>query len=154
MLKILGLLLLDSFKTWNYVYLSRKDDWCLLLIGIGDSLCEWNILEREEKQQKINQLIIKTRVSVLQYFDEIIALKAYLYFYTWVNEKTRIRKHNHDRYSRMFYKSHHCVVHKNSKMLLMNCWSNRHSAFYRWETFREYIQIQPPFHGWNIADKA
>ena len=44
-------------------------DLSLSFIVNSDSLGEWNILEREEKQQKIKQSIIKTRFSVFQYFD-------------------------------------------------------------------------------------
>ena len=34
-----------------------------------DSLFKWNTFELDEKQQSINQSIIKARISVLQYFD-------------------------------------------------------------------------------------
>ena len=44
-------------------------DWSLPFIGNCDSLGEWNILEREEKQQKMKQSIIKVRLSVFQYFE-------------------------------------------------------------------------------------
>ena len=47
-------------------------DLSLSFIVNSDSLGEWNILEREEKQQKIKQSIIKTRFSVFQYFDLMI----------------------------------------------------------------------------------
>ena len=41
---------------------------CNPFLENGDSVYEWNILKRDEKQQTINQSIVKARVLVLQYF--------------------------------------------------------------------------------------
>ena len=40
-----------------------------MIIGLISVIYEWNILERDENQQSINQSISKARLLVLQYFD-------------------------------------------------------------------------------------
>ena len=49
--------------------------------------------------------------------------------------------------------SHHCACHKNSGMLLLNCWSSSHSVICIWETLRKYVQIHLINSWWHFRIK-